>query len=242
MGTRSLDPPLGDAQRPGRVEKAVEKEIRRRKRLLIVYGSLLIIPIAVASLYVKTGVTDQELVTRQVEPIRRTLSQVEPALAQVRTADARLSQQQARIDSLQEKQSAMFDRIQPVASRVDELNQRVSGISADLSRQRDLFAGVQQTASSAAARDAEIRAQLAALANTQQQMTRRQEAVESQVHALNQRITTVPPTNFNELLQRQNEVIRQLQSDVQRLQQNQLRERTPQERERQPVRPPGGSQ
>lgn len=70
-----------DPGRPTRIEKAVKKEIRRRKRLLSVYSLLLFVPFTIGAAFLKYGRTDRELVQNQLNarlnPIQTSVNQVE---------------------------------------------------------------------------------------------------------------------------------------------------------------------
>ncbi len=61
MGDVSSSGP-GDSERRGRIEKEVEKEIHRRRRLLLVYVGLLVIPLGIGVGFLKFGRTDRDLV------------------------------------------------------------------------------------------------------------------------------------------------------------------------------------
>ena len=117
----------GDAGRASRIEDAVEREMRHRKRLLMLYAVLLLIPIGIAVLYLTRGVTERDIVRREVQtglaPMQDTIRRAEPALQQVRQAADQISEQQARIEAFGEQQRALADQIRPLSEKLPEIEE-----------------------------------------------------------------------------------------------------------------------
>ena len=200
-----------DPDRQTRIEKAVEQETRRRKRLLIIYGLFLVIPFGVGAGFLIFGQSDREALTierevlksevnRRLAPVEATIKQTEPALKQVRDMAARVSAQEERLDRLSQVQDSL---LQLNASIEEGRQVPVRGLEKELADMHNRLA-----------RQDEL---LAALADDQKIIKNEQARISSEVKKLAERDSAVRPTSYDKVLREHTELLKRLQNEVELL-------------------------
>lgn len=200
-----------DPDRQTRIEKAVEEETRRRKRLLIIYGLFLVIPFGVGAGFLIFGQSDREALTierevlksevnRRLAPVEATIKQTEPALKQVRDMAARVSAQEKRLDRLSQVQDSL---LQLNASIEEGRQVPVRGLEKELADMHNRLA-----------RQDEL---LAALADDQKIIKNEQARISSEVKKLAERDSAVRPTSYDKVLREHTELLKRLQNEVELL-------------------------
>lgn len=121
---------------PGdRVERAVERELARRRRLLQLYLLLLLIPLGLAAWFLAAGRSDQEIVQevvdRRLAPVEERYEQITPKLAQVESLDqalpvvqraaVQLEEQGRQVETLQQQVREIVPKVQEIQARQADL-------------------------------------------------------------------------------------------------------------------------
>jgi chromosome segregation ATPase len=118
-----------------RMAQAIEREIRRRQRLLRFYLALLAIPLVVGVVFLSFGRSDRQLVQDEVRagvaPVHQRFEEIQPALnevrdlgavvPQVRQAATKLNQHDRQLVTVMSQQKSLADRIAPVEQSVREI-------------------------------------------------------------------------------------------------------------------------
>lgn len=118
-GTRSQ----GTAPEPGSVERAVTREARRTRTLLIVFACLLAVPIAAGVLVFQFARSDAEVVSHQVKaqvesklaPVEQTLREARTAKAEVQGVSRDLGRQREQVEALTREQVALKQTLERTA-------------------------------------------------------------------------------------------------------------------------------
>lgn len=121
---------------PGdRVQRAVERELARRRRLLQLYLLLLLIPLGLAAWFLAAGRSDQEIVQevvdRRLAPVEERYEQITPKLAQVESLDqalpvvqraaVQLEEQGRQVETLQQQVREIVPKVQEIQARQADL-------------------------------------------------------------------------------------------------------------------------
>src|SRR5690349_7710213 len=114
-----------------RVERAVERDLARRRRLLQLYLLLLRIPLGLAAWFLAAGRSDQEIVQEamdeRIAPVEKHYEQIAPKLAQVESLDQALPVVQQAAEQLQ----AQGKQVETLQQQVQEIVPKVQEIQAN---------------------------------------------------------------------------------------------------------------
>lgn len=197
-----------------RIVRALEREARRRKRILAFYLSLLVIPVATGVWYLRHGQLDRQLVRQEVwqevKPVKEQLEAVEPALETVQGAAAQLASQHSELSALREDQEQVRGQVAPIA-------QRVESFAADLAEVRrvsDAIPEIREQMNGYTERLTRLAGEQADLRRDQEALSRQQRALAEDVRTLRQRVDTSPgaarPDQLQELLRNLRELERKV--------------------------------
>lgn len=192
-----------DPGRQTRIEKAVEKETRRRKRLLILYSLFLVIPFGMGVGFLMYGHSDREILKteldRRLAPVEAAVEQAEPALQQVRDMAVRVSAQEERLDRLSREQEPLLKLTTPNYAQLS-LNQR---FETELASIRNLLTQQDKL--------------LSALVNDQNKIKNEQTRIDSELKRLADRVSAVRPTSYDEILQEHARLLERMQNELRSL-------------------------
>ncbi len=174
------------------VQRAVSREDRRRRTVLVTFLLLLMIPLAIAAYILARGVTESEWVretaeaaaTSEIEAVRPTLAKVEQidaALPQIQQAVEALPQQAERIETLQARQTqdvarleqqwrGEIEQIQPTLSKISKLERALPEIRESIDAIPQQAEQITALAKAQKAQAADIDARLTENVRTVEQM------------------------------------------------------------------------
>src|SRR2546421_245358 len=130
----------GDAQ----VQRSVEKEIRRRQRLIGIFTILLFLPLIFGVGFLLYGRSDAAMVEKQVNgrvavverqidsrvaPVESQLRDTLPAIGQIRESAAALEGQKQQLASLQKEQATLSNKVSAIPGQLEQ----VRAVAADAS-------------------------------------------------------------------------------------------------------------
>jgi DNA repair exonuclease SbcCD ATPase subunit len=138
------------ASQPGWAERAAEREIRRQKRLSLVFIVLLIMPLVVAWYFFTYGRTDRQFVhdevDRRVAPIESVARDIGPAVASVEAAAARAQAAVAQVAQQEEVVRSHLQRINELHAAEADSNVSLEDLNAQLQELRPSIMAAQALA------------------------------------------------------------------------------------------------
>jgi len=179
-------------EHPGRVERAVEREMRRQIILAVLFTVLLLVPLGLAGFYFVFGRTDRQVVRdeveRRVEPVARMARDAQPALAEIQTTAAAVRAQQAAVEEQRGRVDTLVQDQEHVRSQVLQLSEHVPQLEASLVEARQVGAGVAELR---ATLDTQGR-RLGEIAEAQANIAREQARINGDVRVLSDRVNRLP--------------------------------------------------
>jgi chromosome segregation ATPase len=125
------------AGRSERIDLVVQRDLTRRRRLLLVYLILLLIPLGIGGWFLAAGRSDQEavqqIIQQRMAPVERSYRELTPQLEQVKDLDRVLPEvksaareiaaQKVQVEKLAQGQAMIQRQVLDVSSNIRALNQ-----------------------------------------------------------------------------------------------------------------------
>lgn len=126
-------PPAG-SDRAARIAGAVEREMSARRRMLVLFAVLLLVPLVTGVIALRSARTDHQ----RFVAVESTVEDVQPAIEQIRgldtvlprvaAASAALGKQAADVKALQENQQAIRRQLAPTEATLRELTPQLEAV------------------------------------------------------------------------------------------------------------------
>lgn len=195
---------------------ALAREARRRKRILAVYLSLLVIPVATGVWYLNHGQMDRQLVrqdvSRQLGPVKLQLEAVEPALKTVQEAGDQLASHQSALIELRAEQEQVVSQLEPISQRVESFASDLEGVRqvrGEISEIRQRMVGYTE-------RLTQLEGEQESLRVNQNRLSRQHDSLARDIGALQRGIgdspEAAPPGQLQELMRELGNLKRKIES------------------------------
>lgn len=123
-----------DSDRATRIAEAVEKEMSARRRTLILFAMLLLIPLAMGLVALRSARTDHrrfvavESTVQEVQPAIQQIQGLDTVLPRIAAASAALGKQAAAVRVLQENQQAIQRQLAPTEATLRQLTPQLEAV------------------------------------------------------------------------------------------------------------------
>lgn len=149
-----------DALKAERIATTVQRETARQRRLIRLYGLLLLVPLILGGTFLLWGRTDRQVVRsevqQQVAPVVAAYQEIRPALSatrvldtvlpSLRTAAQRLDHQDAQVAALTARQDSLTAQVQPWGSTLERYGSTLTRLQASQDSLPELRAALRAVA------------------------------------------------------------------------------------------------